>query len=309
MSIVRRAIQGISALSLWTCPKYKIENAATIAPKDLLYLKNPFLTPLSFEHYCSQLLDEIRTSLISKQGYSAIRLGDGEAFFLRGDFKGNVISRHFSSLSAAEAANRDEWRRRLLGNDLLTFDVANYLREPWRFLFPQVKNEFFPINIIYGLIASRRLFRLFPSASFGIIGAAEKLSLISRLCLSQDYRDYLGVSQPFQVYVPIPQRHSCDRIDDLEHTVLSTVNQAPKCDIYLLGMGISKIYLMQPLRQETSSIVLDIGHGMDALAGIVPLSRSFMGDWTNYRYPGVNLENLDLLTERGIRKYNRVRYL
>jgi hypothetical protein len=61
-----------------------------------------------------------------------------------------------------------------------------------------------------------------------------------------------------------------------------------KSEIILLGIGHVKSGLTHRLKKYHNAVYVDVGSGIDALAGCIELERPFMGSWTNYR-----LENYD----------------
>ena len=57
-------------------------------------------------------------------------------------------------------------------------------------------------------------------------------------------------------------------------------------------MGISKLGIINKLKDCHNSIFIDIGHGMDCLAGIGNPIRPFFGLWKNYRLRDTDYDNV-----------------
>ena len=64
-----------------------------------------------------------------------------------------------------------------------------------------------------------------------------------------------------------------------------------------LTCSLSKLKILSQIRDYTGAIVIDIGHAMDALAGIVPKDRQYFGDWINYRIEGYDYSSVDILSQ------------
>ena len=65
--------------------------------------------------------------------------------------------------------------------------------------------------------------------------------------------------------------------------------------IYLYGVGHVKSGLIHHLPRIKNAIYLDIGAGIDGLAGIIDPDRPYAASWVNYRLKNYNYGSLDLL--------------
>ncbi len=243
----------------------------------------------TFPQVLENLLSAIEAAIERGQAYSAIRLGDGEAHFLSGRFQGSVAARDLGGSPLLPELS--EWRG-FQGNDLMTFDLNPGRRALWvPVLGEQVMERFTPFAPIYAAVANRSLFRRFAGSRIGLIGSGTKLRLIRRLLEHAAYRRYLGV-RSFAQYVTFPDRGGCL---EPEQTLLSLIQQIDDdpCDIYLVGIGIAKLRLLSRLRDLTGSVVIDVGIGIDALAGVVPFDRGYFGEWRNYRLADVDYRTVD----------------
>jgi hypothetical protein len=300
MKILLRTIQYYClSKCAWILPQYKIRGARTYYHHHLIELKFPNKIKGKLDIYYKKLLAILKTKLDKKQSFSIIRVCDGEAYFLQGRDIGNIKKRHLLNMNI-EAIDLNEWVIKLKANDLITFDISYKLRKLTLRLFPEnIKSDrYFPFDVIYAAVATRELFTIIKNYKVGIIGAETKLSVIKKLIKFPEYQQYLGISQ-FHHYLGIPEKGSCDNVDDIHNTIADQIKRHnPKCDIYLIGMGISKLYIQSELAKSFKKVFLDIGCGIDAIAGIIPNDRPFFGNWINYRIWSYNYTNIDLLTKK-----------
>ena len=138
-----------------------------------------------------------------------------------------------------------------------------------------------PLDIIYGLVANRWLFKTF-AGRIGLIGAEEKLATIKKLMDYHEYREYLGTDS-FTDYIPIPQKFAFDD-DGLAERIKDAVSKS-SCDIFLIGGGVSKLRFFHILKEARNCVYLDVGHGICMLAGYGDNTRPYCGEWVNYRLP------------------------
>ncbi len=152
----------------------------------------------------------------------------------------------------------------------------------------------FPAELVSALVASRWLFQRFRGA-IGLIGADTKLRLIRGLMDAPEYRAYLGIER-FEDYVCIPQRFACDDARGTEREVARQLERS-RSRIFLVGIGHVKSGLLHRMKQHANAVFLDVGQGIDALAGIIDTERPFFGGWVNHRTPDASLyEDIDYLT-------------
>jgi len=284
----------------WILPKYRINGCSTYNIRDLIEFKNPFSYNRNVQLDYDYLLKVIVKALQKNKKISIIRLGDGEALFLQGEYKGNIKKRHLTNKNTNEL-NLNEWKKNFNKNNLKTFDLNWSLRKLWLPIEGEkIKTNFIPLNIIYAFIANRELFKRLKKYKIGLIGSENKISIIKKLIEFPEYQEYLGVKK-FYDYISISEIGACNNVVKEYENIVCNNNAV--CDIYLVGMGISKLYLLSLIRDGLNVSVLDIGSGIDALAGIIPKDRQYFGNWTNYKIKDYNYSNIDILSQNISQKH------
>ena len=146
-----------------------------------------------------------------------------------------------------------------------------------------------PLDIVYGLIANKWFFRTFKN-KIGIIGSSNKLDLIKELMKYEAYKKYIE-NDYFTDYIPIQQRSAMED-KSLENTILEQV-QSSTCDIFLCGMGVSKLKIFHKLKKVKNCIYIDVGYGIDAIAGLANYTRPYFGSWQNYKLKNYDYKTID----------------
>lgn len=242
-------------------------------------------------------LEKFKQMIISfekeKRGASFVHFGDGDYYFLKKIPIGSATP-----------------GRRALSIPYDKFDITPYI-EGWakadyhcvEYLEhgnPEKLNELYPnqptiaTEFLYGLLMNKWFLRTF-NGKIGLIGAGDKLDIIKELINYEEYQNYLGITK-FNDYIKIPQRFACD---DLNETIRMVKEQLDKSNdetfIFLFGVGHVKSGLIHHLPKFKNAIYLDVGAGIDALAGLIDPDRPYAGDWVNYRMRNYNYEHIDLL--------------
>ena len=120
---------------------------------------------------------------------------------------------------------------------------------------------------------------------------------IHLLMEKKQYQDYLGIEK-FNDYIDIPQRFACDNLNKTIRHVEKQLKNSTS-EIFLVGVGHVKSGLLHELKNIKNAVYIDVGVGIDALAGIVNLSRPYFGDWKNFQFRQSNLyNNIDLLVNK-----------
>ena len=70
-------------------------------------------------------------------------------------------------------------------------------------------------------------------------------------------------------------------------------------DIFLLGIGHSKSAILHRFKKYTNAVFMDVGAGIDNIAGCINIRRPYAGDWTNYRIKDYDYSNIDYLKYGG----------
>jgi hypothetical protein len=240
----------------------------------------------------------------NSENRSIYKFGDGDYYFLRKQSVGSAspgkraLGKSYESLT-----NHDQFVAGVCQNDLIAVEIYNVAL--FKSLFPNT-NVHLPAEYGYGLVSSRWLTHQF-SGKIGLIGAGEKLDLISQLLKHDEYKEYLGI-QDFNDYVKIPQKFACDDLDRVEEDIATQLkNSSNETKIFLVGIGHVKSGLLHRMKKYKNAIFYDVGSGIDALAGIVDFGRPYMGAWTNYRLRDFDYSKIDFL--QYIPDENRERWL
>jgi hypothetical protein len=230
----------------------------------------------------------------AKECKTFYKFGDGDYFFLRKENVGSAEpGRRALSVPYHALEKHNEFVEGTLKNDFINVEIYPENRGHFHTIYPNRKIDF-PAEFGYGLVANKWLFQNF-AGKIGLIGAYEKMVLIHSLMSHPEYREFLGI-ESFNEYICIPQKFACDNIDLVEQHVAKQLAVSPgETQIYLVGIGHVKSALMHRFKKYKNAIFLDVGSGIDAIAGIVDFARPYMGDWTNYRLKAFDYSIIDFL--------------
>ena len=250
-------------------------------------IKNP-----EFKQGYRKFLDLIQEILVNKETGTFYKFGDGDYYFLNKISVGSAkpgsraLSKNYSEI------NIDEFRFRSSGCNYYFCEIPDHNRDLFYKTFGDTLIHS-PAEYIYASIANRDLFRIISQtkSKVGLIGANQKLLLIKELIEYSEYQEYLGITQ-FDQYIPIPQKFACDDPEQILQDINSLIEKN-KCDIYLLGVGHIKSYILSELGKKWNSVFLDVGSGIDALAGVIDTRRPYFGKWRNFTLP--NSEAYELI--------------
>ena len=153
----------------------------------------------------------------------------------------------------------------------------------------------YPAEFGYGLVANKWLLETFKGR-IGLIGASEKLNVIQDLMSHSEYKEYLGVDS-FSDYIHFPQKYAADDIDVVEKFVGDQLKDS-SADIFLLGIGHAKSGVLHQFKKYRPAVYLDVGAGIDMIAGCINTKRPYAGNWVNYRIKDYDYSSIDYL------KYN-----
>jgi len=242
----------------------------------------------------------------NKEGASFVHFGDGDYFFLK-------------KMSVGSATPG----RRALSIPYDRFDITPF-REGWakadyhcveyledgmisklHELYP--KQPTIPTEFLYGLTMNKWFFKTFKG-KIGLIGAKNKLNVIKDLMKYPQYREYIGLDY-FNDYIEIPQQFACDNLDNTVQMVKEQLEKANnETFIFLYGVGHVKSGLIHCLPNFKNAIYLDVGAGIDAIAGIIDPERPYAYGWNNYRMKNYNYSGIDLLNYN-IHNDNKIIYI
>jgi hypothetical protein len=241
-----------------------------------------------FVDYKAQLEEDFKGNL----AYTSYKFGDGDYYFLRG-------------LSVGSAApGKRALSRKLTEQEMLPFlQGASLCDKYFCEIYPENRQNFkeiigdksvvIPAEFNYGLIANKWIFNQFGS-SIGIIGAGEKIELIELLMKNEHYQEYLGLEK-FTDYISVPQKFACDNLEFLENSLNNQLSES-SAKLFLFGIGHVKSGMAHRLTRMKSAIYIDVGSGIDAIAGIIDAKRPYFGGWVNHQIRGsFDYSRLDLL--------------
>ena len=129
--------------------------------------------------------------------------------------------------------------------------------------------------------------------------------MIEKLLQFEVYRNYLGITQNVDL-IRIPQKFACDDLD-LTLRILSAQLSNSTANVFLFGVGHVKSGIVSELNSIRKGMYLDVGSGIDALAGIIDIRRPYFGGLTNFRVDELEYyQNLDFLQ---LSNPGKIRYL
>jgi hypothetical protein len=157
-----------------------------------------------------------------------------------------------------------------------------------------IDKQYLPMESVYALIGTRWLFRNYPG-SIALIGGKEKVELVKKLVGHEEYRRYLGIER-FADYIEVPQIGAADNLEKLIKDIGGQVAKS-KAEVFLIGAGSSKLGFLTELKKYKTAVFIDVGCGIDALAGIVSQDRPYFADWVNYRLSGFDYSTIDFMDQ------------
>ena len=268
--------------------QYKIENATNIDNDPCFAMPEIYPNFQSEMTRFKQLLIDLVEEGKPKTFY---KFGDGDYYFLKKQPVGSATPGKRALSKNYDDIKHEEFVSGVEKNDFITCELYPRNRAKFTELYPNKKIDF-PAEYGYGLVANKWLTRQF-AGKIGLIGAHDKINLIQDMMFVPEYQEYLGLEK-FTDYIRIPQKYACDDIDATEKMIAEQLEKS-NSKIFLLGIGHVKSALLHRLKNYSDAVFLDVGTGIDALAGIIDHGRPYMGDWINHRISGFNYGLLDIL--------------
>ena len=228
--------------------------------------------------------EEWKTSLLKisdrKSNYVSLKFGDGDYYFLNQLEVGSATpGKRALSIPYSEL----DMTPFLLGANLvdeIACETVNDNLMKFAELFDERQPDY-PAEFLYASVANRWLLKSLDG-KLGLIGAAPKIDLIEQLLNHQIYRDFLGICEKVDL-VRIPQKFACDDIEATRDFLAEQI--ATDSDrTYLMGVGHVKFGLTHLLKTYKFAKFIDIGSGIDALAGVIDVRRPYFADWVNFRF-------------------------
>ena len=245
-----------------------------------------------FQTKLKQFKSQIQMQTSAGVGATYLKFGDGDYFFLKGKRVGSAAPGARAISRPVSWLERRKYIQKASTVDFMMCEIYPENRRHFSSVFPNREIDF-PAEIVYGLVANKWLITR-TKGRVALIGAAQKLDLIQELLGHERYREYLGI-ESFVDYIPVPQKYAADSPADLSRQVGAKV-EASSANLFLMGLGHVKSWLIPSLSGYKEAVFVDIGSGIDALAGIIDSKRPYFGAWQNFRLPNSNLyKDIDYL--------------
>ena len=241
-----------------------------------------------FKSHLKQLVDV-------KESKTFYKFGDGDYHFLNRNEVGSAKPGNRALSESYDNINHQAFIDGSKLNDYYTCEIYPENRKMFKEVIGDREIDY-PAEYGYGLVANKWFFKEF-SGRIGLIGASEKLYLIEELMKYDEYKEYLGLDN-FNDYIHFPQKYACDDIDMVEEFVGNQLKES-NSDIFLLGIGHSKSAILHRFKKYTDAVFMDVGAGIDNIAGCINIGRPYAGDWTNYRIKDYDYSNIDYLRYSG----------
>lgn len=268
---------------------YKIHETKYINPPGE-YL-NASLYP-NFQDALETFKDRILHNIKSGTSASYYKFGDGDYYFLNQIPKGSAKPGRRALKKSYEELDIQPFLEGYLKNDQYATLITSANMIKFQEMFSQPLDV--PSEVIYGLISNKWLFEN-SKCKIGIIGAKPKLKIIQKLMKFEQYQDYLKIDS-FNDYIYIDQNFTCDNLNKTKDKLYKQLRKSDS-DLFLLGVGHVKSGLLHELKNIKPAVYLDIGIGVDAIAGLVNIYRPYFGEWNNFKINNSRYlyRNIDIL--------------
>lgn len=271
--------------------QYKISNTSFLNPSSEY---SDISMSNCFQEKLEDFKDMIKLDIKNHESKTYYKFGDGDYYFLKKEKRGSAKPGIRALKKPYFMINHSKFVKGAKKNNVYMSLSTNMHRAMFIELFN--KEPDFASEYVYGLLANKWLIQMSPK-KIGLIGADRKLELIHLLMEKKQYQDYLGIEK-FNDYIDIPQRFACDNLNKTIRHVEKQLKNSTS-EIFLVGVGHVKSGLLHELKNIKNAVYIDVGVGIDALAGIVNLSRPYFGDWKNFQFRQSNLyNNIDLLVNK-----------
>ena len=244
----------------------------------------------------NELYAEFQDNLISivNEGHNRVflRWSDGEYYFLKKTPIGSATPgrRSLSPWASYDTLPMDQFRDGCLECDYTCVEIHPFQRQAWAEIFPDRAIDY-PFEFIYGAFFSKWFLQAFGDKKISIIGAQPKLEIIDRLMRFPEYQDYLQFEK-FNELICIPQKGTADHFEEVEEYLGKVISESDS-DIFLFGMGQTKMAIAHRLKKYGNALFLDAGHAIDGFAGLADPSRPYAAGWTNYKLPNFDYSIID----------------
>jgi hypothetical protein len=271
---------------------YKINNTINLDPHSCFRDNNTYP---EFQEDLIKFKSHLKQLVHVKASKTFYKFGDGDYYFLTKNGVGSAKPGNRALSLPFEEINHQDFVDGAKLNDYYMCEIYPENRRMFTDTISDVEVHY-PAEYGYGLVSNKWFFKEF-SDSIGLIGASEKLYLIEELMQYDEYKEYLGLDN-FNDYIHFPQKYACDDVNLVEDFVGKQLKESTS-KIFLLGIGHSKSALLYRFKKYTNAIFMDVGAGIDNIAGCININRPYAGDWTNYRIKDYDYSNIDYLRYSG----------
>ena len=235
-----------------------------------------------FKTHIKQLVD-------SNSSATFYKFGDGDYRFLNQIPEGSAKPGQRALSLPYDKIDIEAHRK---GAQLCDFYTCELYPENQRWFSEVINRDInYPAEYGYGLVANKWFTKTFDS--IGLIGAGPKMVITEALMCYQEYKDYLGLDY-FTDYIQFPQKFAADDLDKLERIMKPRI-EGSKSKLFLVGIGHAKSGILHKFKEWTDAVFLDVGGGIDMLAGCINTRRPFAGEWKNFRHPQFNYDTIDYM--------------
>ena len=234
----------------------------------------------NFHKYVDKFVTTLKKEVNENKAVTYVHFGDGDYFFLTQQQVGSAkVGKRALSVSY-DKLDMNKFKSNLMLNDYICVEFLENVDIHYNKLYPERPIDIYT-DILYAGVSSRWFTHTF-SDCIGLIGAGTKLNLIKKLLKHKKYQEYLGLKE-FTDYIKLPQKFACDDVENLEKSLEQQLKESNnKTKIYLCGMGHVKSYIFCKLKEYKQAVFIDVGSGIDALAGIIDHKRPYMKQWINH---------------------------
>ena len=246
----------------------------------------------SFQEKLDLFKIEILKSVSNLDAKTYFRFGDGDYYFLNKIPKGSAKPGKRALKISYSKLDHQPFVDNYVKNDKYAALITPSSISNFRSMLQ--KEPDFPIEVFYGLLSNKWLFENI-SGKIGIIGAKPKIKIIKKLMEHEEYKDYLRLDR-FDDYLSIDQNFACDNLEKTRKKLFKQLEKS-KSNIFLVGIGHVKSGILNEMKNIKPAVYLDVGVGIDALAGLVNIYRPYFGSWKNYKVSNARYlyRNADLL--------------
>jgi hypothetical protein len=269
---------------------YKIDNTLNLDIHECFHNENTYP---DFQKDLKKFKSHITELVDNKTSATFYKFGDGDYRFLNKQSIGSASPGKRALSKSYDEIGHSQFTEGAQKCDYYTCEIYPENRNMFRGVIN--KEIDYPAEYGYGLVANKWFFENFKGR-IGLLGASEKLYAIEKLMNHKEYQEYLGLDS-FTDYIHFPQKYAADDIKLVEEFVGNQLKNS-SADLFLLGIGHAKSGVLHTFKKYKSAVYLDVGAGIDMIAGCINTKRPFAGDWKNFRLSNYDYSQIDYL------KYN-----